>query len=955
MAEALRNTGINVVGDMPWGTHFCHFYESKEDLLDTLVPYFKAGLEYKEFCVWVIADPLTQEEAWSALRRAMPDLDRHLSDQSIEMFAGRDWYVKEGTIDLDGVITVWDQKLNQALTRGYDGMRVSGDTCWLPKHQWQDFCEYEKQLNDSITDRLMTVLCSYPLSRSGAAEILDVARNHQFALARRAGAWEMIETPELKQAKEEIKTLNRDLEKRVAKRTRQLTEANERVEMILDSITDRFFAFDSEWRYMHFNKHAETQIRVLGKDPANLIGKVLWEEFPSPPIEEPVRRAVREQKVITHEHFYPPLGEWVQNRIFPTPDGGVALFQSYITDLKVAEEEQRKLASLVENSTDFIAIASTEGQVLFVNSAGRQMVGLSGDEEVKATALVEYVALEDQERFLREILPAIIEEGRWEGEMRMRHFKSGASVPMLHHSFFIKESANGRRLALATIGRDITSRKRAERTLLESERKFSIIFDKASFAIALARLPEGFIVDVNEAWSELFGFRRAEAVGKTSLELGINRDHPASRRLFVELQNQGSVRNREFVFFTKAGDARLVSCNIDVVDFGGNKYLLSTLNDITEHQRIEEERHRSEAYLTEGQRLSHTGSWAWNASSGELVWSEEHFRICGLDPSMGKPPQPAMEVIHPEDRSFVEAAFEKAIREQTDFELDCRIVRPDGTVRYVHSLAHPIFNKAGDLTEYVGTIIDTTEQKLSEQALRQAHAELAHFSRVLTVGELTSSIAHEINQPLGAIVTNGNASLRLLSRETPDLEGSREAIDCMISDAMRASEVIGKIRALLKKTGPERIALDINETIRDVIALSANELAMNKVSLRTELAEDLQPVLGDRVQLQQVMLNLILNSNEAMSNPTWQPRELIISSGASKTDEVTVAVQDSGIGISPEDRERIFDAFNTTKEGGLGLGLSISRTIIEAHGGRLWTSRNEGTGATFEFTLPTRS
>jgi PAS domain S-box-containing protein len=454
---------------------------------------------------------------------------------------------------------------------------------------------------------------------------------------------------------------------------------------------------------------------------------------------------------------------------------------------------------------------------------------------------------------------------------------------------------------------------------------------------------------------KLFGFTREQVVGKTSLELGINRDPEGLPALFTELQERGSVRNREFICFTKDGEARVVSCNMDAVEFGGNSYLLSTLNDITEHKRVEEERRRSEAYLKEGQRLSHTGSWAWNVSTGELFWSEEHFRICGLDPQIGKPPNPAIQVIHPEDLSFAQEAFEKAIRERSDFELDCRVVHPDGEIRYVHSLAHPIFNNAGDLTEYVGTIIDTTERKLSEQALRQAHAELAHFSRVLTMGELTASIAHEINQPLGAIVTNGNASLRLLSRETPDLEGSREAIDCMISDAMRASEVIKRIRALLKKTTPEKTALDINETIRDVIALSASELAMNRVSLRAELAADLQPVLGDRVQLQQVMLNLILNSNEAMGNPDRQPRELIISSRESKAGEVTVAFKDTGIGVSPQNRERIFDAFNTTKEGGLGLGLSISRTIIEGHDGRLWTSSHDGTGATFQFMLPTRS
>jgi C4-dicarboxylate-specific signal transduction histidine kinase len=247
--------------------------------------------------------------------------------------------------------------------------------------------------------------------------------------------------------------------------------------------------------------------------------------------------------------------------------------------------------------------------------------------------------------------------------------------------------------------------------------------------------------------------------------------------------------------------------------------------------------------------------------------------------------------------------------------------------------------------------MDTTDRKLAEEELRIAHAELAHVSRVLTIGELTSSIAHELNQPLGAIVTNGNASLRLISRDYPDIEGAREAVECMISDSMRASNVIKRIRALLKKDNQEKALLDINETIQEVIKVSASELASNEVALQTDLEIALPHVLGDRIQLQQVMLNLILNANEAMSSPDCNPRDLVISSRRTQPDEITVTVCDSGIGIDPGNQAGIFEAFNSTKEGGLGLGLSISRTIIESHEGRLWGSANKGTGATFQFTL----
>ena len=229
MAIELRKTGISVVGDMPWGTHFCHFYETKQDLLETLVPYFKAGLESKEFCVWVVSDSelITVEEAKGALKQAVPDLDRHLSDENIEVFSGLDWYLEEGVFNLERVTNAWDAKLKRALARGYDGMRVSGDTFWLTEKDWKDFFAYEKQLNESITNQPMTVLCTYPLAKSGATEVLDVVQAHQFAIARRQGEWEVIETPELMQAKAEIKRLNEELEQRVIERTNELRVANE--------------------------------------------------------------------------------------------------------------------------------------------------------------------------------------------------------------------------------------------------------------------------------------------------------------------------------------------------------------------------------------------------------------------------------------------------------------------------------------------------------------------------------------------------------------------------------------------------------------------------------------------------------------------------------------------------------------------------------------------------------
>src|SRR6202051_1093295 len=227
MAPETRKTGIDVLGDMPWGTHFCLFYESKEDLLDTLISYCKTGLESEEFCLWVVAEPLTVEEAIDALKDAVPDLDRYLEDPSIEIVSARDWYLQGGTFDFKRVTGRWHEKLAYASARGYAGVRVTGDTAWLEKKDWKDFCEYEEGLNEAIANRHLAVLCTYPIATCGAVEVLDVTRTHQFALARRHGSWDVIETAGHKQAKAEIKRLNEELEQRVVERTSQLMLASE--------------------------------------------------------------------------------------------------------------------------------------------------------------------------------------------------------------------------------------------------------------------------------------------------------------------------------------------------------------------------------------------------------------------------------------------------------------------------------------------------------------------------------------------------------------------------------------------------------------------------------------------------------------------------------------------------------------------------------------------------------
>jgi signal transduction histidine kinase len=465
MTTEMRKTGIDVVGDMvAWGAHFCLFYETREDLLDTLIAYCKSGLGKEEYCLWIVAEPLTIEEAIAALKAAVPDLDRHLADSRMEIASARDWFLQGGTFDGKRLTDAWYEKLARVSARGYAGMRVTGDTTWLAKKDWGHFCDYEDGLNEVIGNQSLAVLCTYPLATCGAPEILDVVRTHQFVLARRHGNWDIVETAALKRAKAEIKGLNEELEQRVVERTNQLM--------------------------------------------------------------------------------------------------------------------------------------------------------------------------------------------------------------------------------------------------------------------------------------------------------------------------------------------------------------------------------------------------------------------------------------------------------------------------------------------------------LASEALREAQTQLAHVNRVATMGELSASIAHEVIQPITASVTNARAALRFLNAQPPNLEETRQALGATVEQGNRATDVIERIRALIKKAPPRKDALEINGAILEVIALTRAEILKNGVSVQTQLAEGLPLIQGDRVQLQQVILNLIVNAVEAMSAVSEGARELLISTGKDASGGVLVAVRDSGPGLNPESFDRLFDAFYTTKPGGMGMGLSICRSIVEAHGGRIWASLTAAPGTTLQCILP---
>jgi C4-dicarboxylate-specific signal transduction histidine kinase len=288
-------------------------------------------------------------------------------------------------------------------------------------------------------------------------------------------------------------------------------------------------------------------------------------------------------------------------------------------------------------------------------------------------------------------------------------------------------------------------------------------------------------------------------------------------------------------------------------------------------------------------------------------------------------------------------------------EAEARVHRTDGQYRWLLIRNVPLCNKSGKVVKWYGTSTDIEDLKRAEEErekLRQLEADLAHINRVSIMGELAASVAHEVNQPLTGIVSNGGACLRWLAGDVPNLEEAREAVRDIVRDGKRAGEVIARIRALTKRAAPPKEKLDLNEVVREVLALVGDQAKKNSVMIRTQFADDVWPVLGDRVQLQQVLLNLVMNGMEAMTSVGQRDRQLVIATGNIDVDQVQVTVEDSGAGLDPNKMIRIFEPFYTTKSGGMGMGLSISRSILQNHGGRIWATANEGPGTSFHFTVP---
>ncbi|MHC4045877.1 PAS domain S-box protein [Bradyrhizobium sp. 23AC] len=756
------------------------------------------------------------------------------------------------------------------------------------------------------------------------------------------------------------------------------------------------------------------------------------------------------------------------------------------TDLRDAMKQWREV---FEHNPVMYFMVDPSGTVLNVNTFGAAQLGYTTAELIGQSVL--NVFFEEDHDFVRQCvalcLTTVDQSHTWE----IRKFRKDGSVLWVRENAKAMLRGDGTPILLVAC-ENITQRKETEDALRQSEAYLAQaqeLSHTGSFGLNLA---------TGEAvWSrETFRIFQCDPATKPNLSFAFQRIHPEDRdtvRGTLDRAYQlAEDFDHEYRLLMPDGSIKYLHSVARAVRHpSGRIEFVGAVTDVTIAKEAEQRLRRSEAYLAEAQRLSHTSSWAWDVHRQEFAYrSTELYRLFGFEPDQTDLPARAFQQrILPEDFRRIVEVEREAVRQKQPFQIDFRIARPDGSIRRVHSEGHPVIGRDGEVMEIIGTHVDVTEQfaakdalhkafdelKTSEQrfrdyaetasdwfwetgpdhritrisehaetssaaptgligltrwdippdaefepekweqhraaldahvafrdliyrskdgngspiyvrtsgkpfhdatgnflgyrgvssdvtaairveqaeeALRKAQGELAHVTRVTTLGELTTSIAHEITQPLAAVISNADACIAWLDRDPADLKAARRSAEWIVEDANRASEVIRRIRALAKKTEIEMAPLDINHVVREAVALVRRELAIHAVSVRMELASDLPRICGDRIQLQQVLINLVVNGIDAMHANVDRPRELAIRSSRTDDDRLLLTVTDSGVGLGKDVKERIFTPFFTTKSGGLGMGLSICRSIIEAHAGRLSAIQNEGSGATFQIALP---
>jgi len=621
-------------------------------------------------------------------------------------------------------------------------------------------------------------------------------------------------------------------------------------------------------------------------------------------------------------------------------------------------ESEYKLRQIIESAVPgMLWVTGPDGEVTRVNQRTLDFTGARSVEDLLNLGWKEFLHPEDFPKTADAFFHAIQTGESYENLQRVR--RVDGEYRWHHVRAEPLRDREGRIIEWYGLSVDIDEGKKIEERLRRSE-AYLAEAQRLTHTATVAYNATEILYFSDEAF-RLFGFDPLQ--GLPSREAVWRRIHPDDVNTVNEKIEYALREKRRFQneFRLKLPDGIVKHVDADILPVfsatGELVEIIATAVDVTERKRAEDTLRRGEAWLSQAQRLSHTGTWVLDGTTRRfLYWSDESYRIWGFDPLQSLPSRDDMwGRIHPDDQERLWKEVQEALREQRDFFEEFRILLPDGTVKYLEANTHHEFSPLGVLLEVVCTNVDVTERKRAQderEQLRQLEADLAHINRVSTMGELAASLSHEILHPIATARNNARAGMRFLEMNPPNLDEAREALGCVVRDADRAKDIVGRIRNQIKRAPPRKMRFGFNEAVNEVIVMVQSAIAKNGISFSTRLMDGLVPVQGDRVQLQQVLVNLILNAVEAMSSIEDGTRELSIRTEQSQTGGILVAVHDSGPGVDPVNLERVFEPFYTTKTSGIGMGLSICQTIINGHGGRLWMSANEPRGAVFQFTLP---
>ncbi|MDD5575000.1 MAG: MEDS domain-containing protein [Candidatus Omnitrophica bacterium] len=926
----LRKTGIPLVGDVSWGTHFCQFYETKEDLLDILVPYFKAGLENNEFCMWVTSEPLDVADAREAMQKAFADFDQCLKKGQIEIIPYTAWYVLDGSFDAQRVLKGWVDKLDRALAQGYEGLRLTGNTFWLEKENWRKFTDYEEEINRVIGRYPMLAVCTYSLRRCGASEVVDVVNNHQFALIKRRDVWESMVSSGGKRAEQELK----EKEKRYRSLFDAMTEGFALHEIVCDDKGD-----PCDYRFLEINPAFEN---LTGLKRENVVGQLVSRVLPK---NDPYWVRIYGKVALTgepvhFENYSSPLKRHFEVFAYsPAPLQFAVLFVD-ITERKLMERELARLASFPELNPNPVVETDFSGVFYYMNPAAKRM--FPGPEKEK----MGHVVMQDVKAFSK----VFQEEGR---NVVVREASCGGRWCQMTYSF-VRDLGRIRVYMM-----DITERKLVEEALRENQKDLNRA--QAVAQVGSWRLN----VQRNELlWSDenhrIFGIPKGTSM---SYETFLSCVHPDDRD-YVDGMWRAGLKGDHYDIVHRvvvAGQTKWVRERAEL-EFDGQGKLLGgfgTTQDITARKQAE------------GALVRAKEEWERTFDSVPDLISilDAQHRILRVNAAMaqklGRKPEeciglPCYKSVH-------------GLLEAPDFCPHARTLK-DGRqhIEEVHEehlggdflvSTTPLFDDKGKMIGTVHVAHDITERRRAEEVLKRDKKDLERLvaeqakrlfevqmeaektKRLTDIGILAATVAHELRNPLAAMRI---ASFNLKRKaNNPNLQGHLTTIENKINES---DQIINNLLFYSRLRIPHFEQVKLHDILSEIVKTEHSHGRNRKVKLGAKIASVAATTLEvDPLQLKELIINIINNAYDALSG-----KEGRIEIGADVVDRcrARITVKDNGIGISDEDMDRIWEPFYSTKSKGTGLGLSVCRQIAESHNGIIEVESEQGKGTTIIVTLP---